>query len=353
MGARYATREAVQGALDVASTARKRPQIDRALERASRGADGLCNRRGFWPVVATRYYPWPAAAFPTPGRIWLDDLGDDCLISLTSVASGDVTISTGSVLLEPVNSGPPFDRIELDRSTSASFGYGDTAQRDVAIAGVWGYDLNLEAAGSLAAAVATTSATTIDVTDSAAVGVWDLLTIGTERLTVTGKTLIDTGQTAGGSGLAASKSAETLAVSDGTAFAVDEVLTLDAERMRVEDVAGNNLIVKRAHDGSTLAAHTAGTTIYAPRRLTVDRGVYGTTAAAHSDAAAVYRHAYPGLLVALTIAEAVVQLEAEAGAYAQEQGAQESRRRIDAIGLPGLRDEVRAELGRSGRSRAV
>ena len=47
--------------------------------------------------------------------------------------------------------------------------------------------------------------------------------------------------------------------------------------MLITDIAGNNLIVKRQKSGSTLAAHT-GSTIYAPRQVTITRGDLGTTA---------------------------------------------------------------------------
>src|SRR5690606_34488219 len=132
----------------------------------------------------------------------------------------------------------------------------------------------------------------------------DLIKLGTEHMVVTGRSMLDTGQNIGAD-LDASNSAVTVAVTDGTAFSAGETLLIGSERMLIVDVAGNNLIVKRAWDGSVLAAHTSGADIYASRTLTVERGALGTTAATHLDNAAVSRHVVPGAVRALAVAEAL------------------------------------------------
>lgn len=344
----YANRSAVKAALDYAETARANAAVDRALAAASRQVDRLCNRRGFWPLIATRRLDWPTPATPTPGRLWL---GNDRLITLTSITSGGTTIAVGDVELYP-DDGPPYSRIELDRSTSASFGLGQTSQKDVAITGVWGETLDTDPAGALAAAISSTTATTATLTDGSTVDVGDLVVVDSERMLVTGKAMTSASLTVGGSGLTASAGAQSLTISGGT-VAVGEVLLIGAERVRVDDVAGSVAIVKRAFDGTALAAHNAGDAVLVARALTVVRGFGGTTAATHSSSAAVARQTYPDLVVQLTVAEAVAALKAEGTGWAREGGAGERKETAVAGGLEGLRQDVVEAHGRRVRHGAV
>lgn len=349
----YATREDVMRALDIKLTARTSGQIDRALQSASRSVDGLCHRR-FYPQVASRSFNWPDSQYRPSWRLWLDDSE---LISLTSITSGGQSIATGDVLLEPNRSGPPFNRVEINIGSSAAYGGGNTHQRDITITGLWGYRDDETTAGVLAAALASASASTLTVDGeaSALCGVGAVLRVGAERMLVTGRTMADTGQTVGGTGLTAQANSVTLTVTDGTAFAVDEVLLIDGERLLIVDIAGNTLVVQRAWDGSVLAAHAAGTGIYAARTLTVTRGALGTTATTHTDAAPVYRWDPPALVRDLTIAEAVNRVSNEQGGYARTRktgdgGTERAKAQMD---LPDLRTQVYDEHGRKARMRGV
>lgn len=338
----YASREAVKRAMDVAETARNDAQVDRALAGATASINRLCRRRGFAPLVRTRRFDWPSWSSPTPGRLWFDD---DGLVTLTSLTSGGVTIATSAAKLYP-DDGPPYDRLDLDRTTSAAFGLGAGSQLDVAVAGVWGWDLSAAAAGTLDGAITSTTATTIGVTDSAAVGVGDLLLVDSERMVVTGKTSRSTGQVLGAPGLTASMTADSVPVTTGSAYKVGEVLTIDTERMLVVDVVGNSLIVKRAWDGSRLAAHTAGATVFALRTLTVERAALGTAAATHLNAAAVSRHQFPDLVVQLAVAEAIAALQAEGSGMAREAGSKDRKQDVSGAGLDQLRAAVDEAYGR-------
>ena len=336
MGTTYATREQVKRAMDFAETARNDAQVDRALAAATASIDRLCRRRGFAPLIRTRRFDWPSPAWPTSGRLWFDE---DALISLTSLSSGGTSIATSASKLYP-DDGPPYDRLDLDRSTAAAFGLGTTDQYDVHVTGLWGYDLRTAAAGALAAAVSTTTGTQVAGTDSASVGIGDLLTVDAERMIVTGKTSRDTGQTLGGAGLAASMTADAAAVTTGSAYTVGEVLTIDTERMLVVDVVGNTVVVKRAWDGSRLAQHAAGATIYALRNLTVERGALGTTAATHANGAPVSRHLFPDLIVQLAVAEAIAALQTEQSGMARTAGSKDRAQDVSGAGLDQLRAAV-------------
>lgn len=346
MGIRYITRESVKRALDSAETARNNWQVDQAADAASRSVEGLTHRK-FYPWTGSRKFDWPNWQYARPWRLWLDE---DELISITSVTSGGVTIPAPNLILNPANSGPPFTSIEINRGTSSAFTSGATAQQSILVTGVFGHSADEAAAGALAEAL-DASETAVDVTNAAAVGVGDIIRVDAERMIVTDRTWLTTAQTLQ-TPLTASSADVTVAVTTGSAYNIDEVLLLDAERMLIVDVAGNNLTVKRAWDGSVLAAHTAST-IYAARTLTVTRGALGTTAAAHDTAAAVARHEPPGLVRQLAMAETLNDLLQGSAGYSRTQGAESNEREGSGAGLPDLRASCYRRYGRKARMAAV
>jgi hypothetical protein len=123
--------------------------------------------------------------------------------------------------------------------------------------------------------------------------------------------------------------------------------------MRVDEIAGNALVVTRAWDGSTIAAHAVGASIYAPRTLTVVRGALGTTAATHSNGASVARCDPPGSVRQLCIAEALTDLLQGRSGYARTAGSGDNERETSGKGLADLRARVHTSHGRKARTRAV
>ena len=352
MGIWYATREDVKGALDFKETARSNGQIDRAIEAASRSVEALCHRR-FYPELATRYFDWPNGQHAHTWRLWLDA---NELISLTTLTADGTTIADTDYFLEPNQYGPPYNRLEIDLASSAAFGGGDTHQRNIAITGLYGYR-NDETSVGITAEVLDASETGVDVDGptSAQVGVGSVLRIDTERMFVTGRSMLDTGQNLGGSGVTAQVNSVTVAVSDGTQFAIDETILIESERMLIVDIAGNNLTVKRAWDGTVLAAHSAGVDIYAPRTLAVTRAALGTTAAAHSSGATISRWDPPGPVRTLVMGQAISTLTAELSAYSRVKRGGDSNveKARDTSALGALREQVYQSHGRKARIRGV
>ena len=348
----YTTRESVMNALDSKLTARNARQIDRAIESASRGIEGLCHRT-FYPELDTRSWDWPNSQSGTSWRLWLDDHE---LISVTTLTSGGTTIAASDYFLEPNRSGPPYNRLEVDLASSASFGGGPTHQRDITVTGLFGYTNDETTAGAATEALdASETGVDVDGTAAALLGVGSVIRIDSERMLVTGRTMADTGQNLGAD-IDQQLKTVTISVASGAAFATDEVILIDGERMLIVDIAGNNLIVKRAWDGSANAAHTSGADIYALRTLTVQRGALGTTAATHSSSAPILRWDPPGPVRDLTIAEAVAQVTNELAGYARVRKSGDggtSERATDATALKGLRDRVYVSHGRKGRVRAI
>ncbi|GAA3718256.1 hypothetical protein [Streptomyces tremellae] len=351
----YATREDVANAADGKVTARADRRLDRALEQATESVDGLCHRH-FAPTIATRFFDWPNGQYARPWRLWLDA---NELISVTEVTSEGQVIDPSAVLLEPQAYGPPYNRIELDISTTSGWVGGDTHQRNIGIKGLWG-DTDQQSPLGAATGAVDTLATRLDVDGETAaeVGVGSIVTLDTERLMVIGRRQADTGQTLAAE-VGAQAAATTLTVQDGDAFGVGETVLVDSERMQIVDIAGPALTVRRGWDGSVLAAHAASAAVWASRRLTVRRAVLGTTAAVHPAGTGVRRWDPPALVRQLTIAEALVSLGLEAAAYTRtvitgsSAGGTGSGTARDSSGVQDLRDRTYEAHGRKARLRAV
>lgn len=352
----YTTREVLKRALDQGEVARNNANIDRCIETASRLVEGLCHRAAFYPHIDTKHFDWPNQQGALPWRLWLDE---HTLISLSSVTSGSSTISAADVFLEPNRGGPPYNRIELSTATSASFGNGATHQQDTGITGLWGeHDEHVLAGVTIEALDASETGMDVDAAASARLGVGSILKVDDERMLVIERTQLDTGQDVGGAGLGTGKNDNALQVADGTQFAVGEVLLVDSERMLVIDIAGNTVMVERAFDGSNSSAHTAGTSIYAPRNLTVLRGALGSTAATHSTGVGVQVWVVPPAVHQLATAEAIHHLMQEQTGWFRTMSASSifggtAKRAATIEALVDFRDQCYRRHGRKARTRTI
>lgn len=353
MGVWYCTREDVKSALDFKETARSDAQVDRAIESASRSVEGLLRRR-FYPWTGTRYFDWPNQQYARSYRLWLES---NELVSAATLTTGGRTVDASDYVLRRSDGldEAPYDQVELLLNTNATFGGGSTHQRDIAITGVFaGCAIDEAASGTLAEDL-DTSETSVDVTDSSLIGVGSILRVGSERMFVTGRSMADTGvDIDAGDSLTASNNDTSITVSSTSgAPQVGEVILIDAERMLVVDTAGATLVVRRAWDGSVLAAHSPGASIYALRTLIVTRGALGTTAASHLTGASVLRFLVPGTVRALCVAEAVSVVLNEGSGYARVAGSGENAREAAGRSLNDLRQQARIAYGRIGRIGAV
>lgn len=353
---RYASVEDVKHALDTQFTARMDAQILADIESHTETVEGFLHRK-FWPCIDTRYWDWPNLQYAWPFTLHLES---DELLSVTTLTSGGTTIPAQNYFLEPNRSGPPYYRLEIDLTSNSSFGGSSgTWQRNIAITGVFGAWNRTVAAGTLTAGI-NASATTITVSDSSLVGVGPAILVGGEYMTVEARTMVSTGTTiAGNLTLSQTGAGITVPVADGTKVNAGETILVDAERMLVQDVIGNSLNVKRAWDGTPLAAHTTGATIYAPRQLTVVRGCWGTTAAAHLQGDAIGQHAVPALIRDLTVAEVIVHAQwmSAGGTEVMQRGGVAGSDATGAKVVVRRTDDIRADAyarwGRKARKRAV
>jgi hypothetical protein len=349
----YCTREDVKQALDIQLTARNDAQIDLAIDSASRDVEGELHRT-FYPTIATHYFDWPNYQYAYPWRLWLNDMElADVTVNVPVLSSGGVAIPNSSIFWEPVNQAPPYTYVELNRSTVAAFGVSATAQRDISITGTFGFWIRTNPAGALAAAMSDTTSTTIQITDSSKIGVGDNILIDAERLVVSGRSMVTTGQTQQTAGAGTASAADVaLTVTDGTKYFTGEILLLDSERMLIIDIAGNVLTVKRAWDGSVLATHS-GATIYALRQLTVTRGDLGTTATTHSNTAPINVAVVPSLVHELTLGIALNNLLQNQAGYARTQGQGAGAQTNIGQSLDEIRTRCYNKFGRKARQRVI
>lgn len=343
----YCTREDVREALDSKESAYNNKAVDRVIETASRTVEQWLNRI-FYPTIATKYFDFPSHKYSRSYRLWFDEPAE--LISATSVVSGGIIIDPSAYYTEPVNVGPPYNRIEINLASTSAFNATSTYQRQTVIQGLWGYREDLQVVTTLAEDLDTTE-TGIDINNSGLIGVGDTIKVGSEYMVVTDKSMLDTAQNT--SALALSKSAVSITGLTPGALNVGEIILIDSERMLIVDAAGSTVTVERAVDGSVLAAHALNADIYALRTLTVSRGSLGTTAASHLTAASVSVLVIPSPVRELTLAEAVNNLLQSRSGYARVVGSGDNQRESYGKGLSDLRQRVENTYGRKTRKLAV
>lgn len=348
MGVFYCTREQFMSAGVITPSSQANRTVDRLLESKSRQIEESLGR-SFFPYLQTRYYDFPTQFGQSTYRLYLN--GD--LLEVVTLTIGGEVVASG-YFLEPVNYATGYDgaqdsysRLEMDLSGSSSFSSGETTQRSIAIAGLWGYSNKSAPAGTLAVALSDTTGVTVILSDSAVAGVGDLIKIDSERMIITEKRLRDTGANLNG-GLDSEDSDTLVTLDDATLVHEGEIITVDAEKMYIDSIAGNDCIVERAVQGSVLAAHSTAVSVYAPRTATVERGAAGTTAATHLVSTAITRNVPPQLITDLCIAEAASTFYQEKAGYARTVGSGDGVMQVTGRGLADVRKA--AEVYRRGRT---
>lgn len=350
----YATVEDVNASLQVAYSARSARVVYDKLLAGTGVVEGRLLRT-FYPEFKTVKFDWPNRGY-SPS--WTLDLGENELISLTSVTSGGSSIPTSAILLRRYDNKPepPYDHLEIDLSTAYAFSSGDTFQQSLEIEGKFGFNDtdSTKVDGTLSGALSDSAdtATILPYNSLRNIGIGSLLLIDSEYIFVSNSRMADSGQTLT-TGISDLQNVEAIPVDDSSVFAISETILVDAERMLIYDIVGNTLYATRAIDGTPLASHSSGAAVYSKSSFTLTRGVVGSTAASHLDAASVTNHRYPGLVNELNIAETVVLLEQTTSAYARVIGSGAAARSGIGSGLEDLRMSAELTYGRRLRSGAV
>jgi len=314
--------------------------VDRIIEAVSRDIDRRTRRR-FIPITETRLYRWPQRNGRSSVLLLDADLLAVTTLQTKAQDASPTTISSDDYFLEPDNFAPPYDRIEIDLSSSAAFESGNTSQRSISVAGRWGYSEDTAAAGTVASGLASSAtATSMVGSDGSKVDVGDTLLIESEQLFVSERANAQVATQLLNGALTASQAEVAVTVDTGTLFFAGEMILVDSERMFIESISGNVLTVIRAYDGSVLAAHDNDTAVHAFRTYTVVRGVNGTTAATHADTTAVTKYVPPQDIRRLAIAEALAGYQQERSGYGRTIGTGEAQVEFTGKALDALRKYV-------------
>ena len=318
----YTTRESVKRA--IRSNGNENDEaIDRLIEAASRDVDNMTHR-WFIPKTQTRTFRWPGN-YGRGDILWLDaDLVSVTTLQTMAQDSSPTTVSSSDYFLEPANFAPPYNRIEIDISSTASFEGGDTPQRSISVAGSWGFSSDTVSAGTVASGLSSGTTATEFVCSNGSltsgVNVGDTLLIESEQLFVSEKTAAALGSILLNGARDADKS-QNLIVDGGThGISNGEVIRVDSEEMLVRGSTATTLTVERAYNGTTLAAHSNDAAVHIFRTLTATRGVNGTTAATHADSTAISIYRAPAPIRTLTQAIAIAAYTQEAAAYGRAIG---------------------------------
>jgi len=327
MGNWYATREQVKRASEIKGTDSD-AHVDRHIDAASRHIDRILGLREgvFIPKTQTRNFNWPQDGdVDDRHRNGYTLYLDEHLLSISGVTrDGDTAtaVPTADIFLEPANEGPPYTRLELDRSSTdadATFAttISTTNQRAVRVAGSWGYGNATEAAGTVASGLASDAAATSFVcSNSALIDVGDTLLIESEQVFVSGRAFAALGSIlVNDAGITADMADNTITVDGSHGLVAGEVIKLDSEEIYIASIAGNVLSVIRAYNGTALAAHADDTAVQVARTLTIVRGQNGTTAATHANSTAVNKYAVPEDITEYVIARSVHSLHQDKGGW--------------------------------------
>ena len=319
----YASREAVKRA--VRSNGNENDEaLDRLIEAASRDVDNM-TRRFFIPKTQTRVFRWPGR-YGNGDILWMDaDLISVSTLQTKAQDSSPTTISSSDYFLEPVNDAPPYNRIEIDISSTASFEAGDTSQRSISVAGSWGFSNDTVSVGTVSSGLSSDATATEFVcsngSNTSGINVGDTLLIESEQLFVTEKTAAALASIQLNGARDADK-AQNLIVDGGThGISNGEIIRVDDEEMFVRGSTTTTLTVERAYNGTTLASHIDDSAVHIFRTLTVTRGVNGTTGATHADSTAVSAYRAPAPIRELTMAMAIAAYTQEAAAWGRAIGA--------------------------------
>lgn len=172
----YTTLETVKDELGITDML-KDEMLKRQIGRASDFIE-LFTERTFIPVMSTKTFDVPVED-PTT-RLFLHDE----LVSITSLSDDSGVIDAANYRLYPLNRTP---KTWIQLTDEDSFTYTTSRYGAISIVGSWGYCGDVAATGTvLAAAITSTTATTLTVTDGTVIKTGYNLLVDTEQMFVSG-----------------------------------------------------------------------------------------------------------------------------------------------------------------------
>lgn len=204
------------------------------------------------------------------------------LLSVTAIVNDSVSLTSGDYILKPVGAhwdNGPYSAIEIDPDATTLSMWSTDADGVVFTGKIGNYDATRELSATLGAAIESTTATALRVSDGSQVSPGMVVLLGTEWVFVRATAAPVTAVTTISAALDAKD--EIITVVDGSLLHVGEIIRIGVEQARVLDINGTTVALQRGWNKTTKTTHAISSSVDVYRNFTVERGVNGSTAATH------------------------------------------------------------------------
>ncbi len=240
----------------------------------------------FLPVIETRVF----GASKTSTKLFLNFP----VLSVTAILNDDETLTGSDYILQPAGrhwDNGPYSMIEVAPDASNISAW-DIDADGISITGKIGkYDASNALSATLGAAIESTSATGMRVSDGAQVSPGMVLLLGDEWVFVRATAAPVAAVTTISAALDAKD--EIITVADGSLLHVGEIIRIGVEQARVLDINGNTVALQRGWNKTTKTTHSISSNVDVYRNFTIERGVNGSTAATHLINATIQQQVVP------------------------------------------------------------
>lgn len=306
----------------------------RVFEKVMAASQFLAMRAGrFLPVIETRTMGAPRLS----ARIFLSFP----VTSITSIVNSGVSLSGSDYILMPDGKhwdNGPYSMIEAAPDASNISAW-DVDADGISITGKFGkFDASELLSATLGAAISSTTASSMRVSDGAQVSPGMVVLLGTEWVFVRATAAPVSAVTTLGAALDAKD--EIITVADGSLLHVGEIIRIGVEQARVLDINSNTVALQRGWNKTTKTTHTSGSAVDVYRNFTIERGVNGSTAATHLVNATIYRQVVPEDVNGLARKIATRMLKDASGGYQGRSGDDTTGQTIYTYILPHELDEI-------------
>lgn len=263
------------------------------------------------------------------------------LLSVTSLVNDSVSLTSDEYILKPVGGHwdhGPYSCIEIDPDATSLAMWSTDSDGIVIGARIAKYDATETLSATLGAAIASDSATSMRVSDGAAVSPGMVLLIGTEWVFVKATGTPVSAVTTLGAALDAKD--EIITVADGSLLHVGEIIRMGVEQARVLDINSNTVALQRGWNKTTKTTHAINSNVDVYRNFTIERGVNGSTAATHADASVISRQLVPDDVKGLARKIATRMLKDASSGYSGRVGDDATGQSIYTYILPHELDEI-------------
>lgn len=306
----------------------------KVFEKIKAASQLLAMRAGrFLPVIETRTF----GANKIAVKIYLNFP----LLSVTEIVNDGETLTGSDYILQPAGKhwdNGPYSVIEVAPDASNISAW-DVDADGISITGRFGkFDARELLSATLGAAIESTSATAMRVSDGAQVSPGMVLLLGSEWVFIKATAAPVSAVTTLGAALDAKD--EIITVADGSLLHVGEVIRMGVEQARVLDVNSNTVALQRGWNKTTKTTHASGSAVDVYRNFTIERGVNGSTAATHLVNAAISRQVVPEDVNGLARKIATRMLKDASGGYQGRSGDDTTGQTIYTYILPHELDEI-------------